>query len=120
MKEIMQNIVSDVCNYLRVNEDLFFCSKYDTRVLEAKMYVSFFAYYYFKIPPIRISKYLGLTEGRLSKNRAQSVAKSIQYNQSCQMALDVNELIKIIGVNPLKEYSPPNYNQSKKQRLSKC
>ena len=93
----MDEIVSIVCSYLRIDENLFFCSKNCVRVIEAKKYVSYFAYKVKKIPPSKVSSYLGVSERRASItiDKAKSVEQSLYHNS--QTVNDIKELSKIIN-----------------------
>lgn len=97
MKETLAKIVKIVCDYLRVNENLFFASKRATRVLDAKKYVAHIAFNVEKMPPSVIAKYMGVFEARSSivKEWAQTVQKAIWYDQSSQTALDIEAIRKI-------------------------
>lgn len=98
MKEVLDKIVSDVCGYLRINEDLFFCSRQHPRITEAKKYVSYIGYIVYKIPPCIISGYLGVSEKRssITIDRANSVKTALHYDSSSQTALDIEALMKIV------------------------
>ena len=97
-KQILEMIVREVCSYLKINEDLFFCDSSSQRILEAKRYVCYFANIKYKIRPSVVSSYMGVKEKRASitTNKAKSIVKSQKYNSNGQTSIDIAELEKIL------------------------
>lgn len=107
MREILNKLTDIICDYLKINEDLFFCAYGHPRIIEAKKYFSYFAYCKFKIPPSTVSGYLGVSAKRASItiDRANSV-RSVMYNEySSQTVKDIEELEKIIENNSIWQKS---------------
>lgn len=98
MKEIMQERLRVICEYLRINENLFFCSKNNPRIIEARRYFCYLCYKVEKIPAATISKFFtsSVQSSDVVKQRAKSIGEIIRVNQSSQTALDVEAIEKII------------------------
>lgn len=98
MKKTLEYLVNVVCAYLRVNEDLFFCSPINSRINDARKYVAYFAYMEFKMPPSVVSSYMGVSERRASItiDRAKAIQSALFYDQASQTALDINAIKEIV------------------------
>jgi chromosomal replication initiation ATPase DnaA len=98
MKEIMDNIVKVICDYLRINEDLFFCAKRQPRIMEARKYFCYFAHKIEKIPAVKVSRYF-MTGSHSSKRILESttsVINMVRYDKSSQAANDVDAITELL------------------------
>tara|TARA_R110000868_G_scaffold256750_1_gene513867 strand:+ start:298 stop:603 length:306 start_codon:yes stop_codon:yes gene_type:complete len=98
MKETLTMLTKVICEYLRINENLFFIAKKTPRIIEAKRYFSYIAYYEYNIPSSKISGYLGVCERRssITIDRAKSIKRNFFYDMSSQTVLDVQAILEIL------------------------
>lgn len=99
MREIMQERLRVICDYLRINEDLFFCSKNHPRIIEARKYFCYLCYRVEKITAATISKFFtsSVQSSDTVKSRSKSIYEITRVNQSSQTALNIEAIEKIIS-----------------------
>ena len=95
-KEILSIICKQVCNYLKIDNNLFFLPAQTPRVQEAKRYFCYLAITETGINPQIVSKYLGY------RNHGADIVSNYNHrvreliHKSRQMELDIEGIKKLL------------------------
>lgn len=103
-QDIMKMLATDICNYLKLDEDLFYCGGHvSNRVTEGRRYFCYISRDQFRVEKIFIKKFLGFANVATVDRHYANVQKGLSGYDSIQLKLDIKG-IKELCKNYLDEY----------------
>lgn len=97
-KDLLSKIRRVICNYLRIDHNLFFLPANCVRIQEAKRYFCYLAVTSKGIPPVLVAKYLGYNMGHGTEivNKYNYRTKEALNEEVRQIEIDIENLTKLI------------------------
>lgn len=92
---ILYKLTKAVCEYLSIEEDLFFCSLKSTRIIEARRYVCYLGIKCFGIDSSSICKFLNYSTPRTVQDHHRLISGYHASKQDLQVVKDIENLENI-------------------------
>jgi hypothetical protein len=94
-KRILNDLASVVCNYLKVNENLFFAGAQSERVKEARKYFCYVAIHTLYFPENIVSRFMSMDGPSYAKNICRLVEHQYSSHKNMQLVYDIDALVEL-------------------------